>query len=268
METIRQTILDHIEDSRAKVTVMELEKFVCHRIGSKRSDFRQALRNIVEAGLVDYTYLHGCSFVEKSFKRPVRIGSHIILKPCGLSVDPGEKNFVVELERGIAFGGGRHPSTRLALEGIEFLLSRCGWFKDRLSADCLDIGTGSGVLALTALLMGVDRAVGIDTDPCALFEAKTNAVKNGVKHRFEISGEVLSQVRGKFDLIIANLRTPTLKTILPDVVKRIQHRGALIFSGFRDSEGQELIALYRREKMKCRWEKCEKGWQATVLVRE
>jgi ribosomal protein L11 methyltransferase len=269
MEAIQRAILAHIENSRLRVTAAGLERFVRHRLGSSRQDFRRALRDLVEVGAVDYVYLHGCSFIERAFTRPVRIGRRIVLVPHGQRFDSDPGDAVVTLEVGAAFGSGRHPSTRLALEGIEFLLDRPGRENVFSRMCCLDIGTGSGVLALATLIMGVGRAVGIDTDPCSLFEAKANARRNRLESRFKINADNLSQVRGRFDIVLANLRAPTLKMILPDVRRCLKQRGAVLLSGFQEGEeGRWLRDLYGRVRIKCAWRKCEKGWQAAVLFSE
>ncbi len=268
MEAIRRAILECIENSRSSVTAAGLEKRVRHRVGTSRKAIRRVVRELVEEGEIAYTYFHGCSFVEKAFRRPVRIGRRMVLVPHELSFDSDGRDIVIRLVHGAAFGCGRHPSTRLALKGIEYLLDGSGWRADAPPASCLDIGTGSGVLALAALLAGVGQAVGLDTDPCSLFDARANARVNRVDNRLKISGDDSRLMRSTFDMVVANLRLPTLKAIYPVVNRCLKQRGAVVFSGFKEGEeGRELCSLYRRGGLKCAWQATEKGWQAVVLFR-
>ena len=94
-----------------------------------------------------------------------------MLVPHGLSFtgDPGD--VVIRLRHGISFGSGDHPTTRLALRGIEQVFFETGQLINKSSDSALDIGTGSGVLAIACLLLGVKRAIGIDTDSCARKES-------------------------------------------------------------------------------------------------
>ncbi len=267
METIRRMILGYVADSGRRWTPADLERTVRRHLGVNRRDIRRALRSLVEERLLDYTYLHGCSFVEVSFNRPVRIGRHIVLLPAGMRAASAAADAVIRLTPGAAFGNGRHPTTRLALEGIAFLLHASDWRPPHGSAECLDIGTGSGVLALAALAMGVRRAVGIDIESCSRFEARANARLNGMQKRFEILPTELADVDADFDMILANLRPPTLKAILPHVCRCVRQGGAVVLSGFRTGdEADDLLEDYSREGMSCVWRESENGWQSAVLM--
>ena len=101
-------------------------------------------------------------------------------------VDPGD--IVVNIKAGAAFGTGCHPTTRLALTGLEKVCKNNLIPIGTENCRVLDIGTGSGVLSIAALKMGLDQGIGLDIDPCARAEAAENAVLNGLSKRLEISG--------------------------------------------------------------------------------
>ncbi len=266
MEAIQRTILDFLADGDRRWTPCDLENAVRKRTGHSRRQIRAALRRLVEERRLDYTYLHGCSFIEASFNRPVPVGRHILLLPPGMQPAQAAGKAVIRLAQGAAFGNGRHPSTRLALQGIAHLLRSSGWHCAHGTAECLDIGTGSGVLALAALALGVRRAVGLDIDATSLFEAAANARLNGMAKRFEVMCADLCEVDATFDIVLANLRPPTLKAMLPDICRCLRKRGAVVLSGFRrGEEAVDLLGPYARRGMSCMWCGTEKGWQAFVL---
>ena len=269
MDAVCRAILAHVKDSGARVTPAALETW-CHRcLGIRRSAARKALRILVEAEVLTYTYQHGCSFVEISFDRPVRIGRHIVLLPAGKHFTPAAGDAVVRLGHGAAFGSGRHPSTRLALEGVEYFMRVFSRGAALTPETCLDIGTGSGVLALAALRLGVGRATGLDIDPCSRFEAAANARLNGLEKRFVISRLAPETIDAAFDIVLANLRPPTLKKLLPAICRCLKQPGAVVLSGFREeSEARDVVHSYGRRAMSCIWRKSEKGWQAAVLFRK
>jgi ribosomal protein L11 methyltransferase len=104
-----------------------------------------------------------------------RIGEHIVIKPSWQGYEPREGDVLVELDPGLAFGTGLHPSTRLCLAALETLVEA--------GARVLDVGTGSGILAIAAAKLGAERVEAIDIDPTALRVAEENALRNGLRQR-------------------------------------------------------------------------------------
>jgi len=173
--------------------------------------------------------------------------------------DPGD--VVVFLASGVSFGNGEHPSTRLAIRRLDHLLRQC----DETFREMLDIGSGSGVLALAALRLGVTRAVGLDTDPCALQEARANARLNDLACRLAVSGRPLEQLAGPYRLIVANLRPPTLRSLGP-CIDRLAPPGAfLVMAGMRSEEAPGIRAAYADAGFGWRSQEEEEGWCALLL---
>jgi len=267
-ETIHHNILQTIEDHAKKITSRDLEKKIVQRISVGRREFQAALKALVAAGELAYTNLYGCTFIEKSFNRPVRVGSRVILTPPERHPVLDGSDIAVMLRPGASFGCGQHPTTRLAIQGIEYALETHRICDGIPNATLLDIGTGSGVLAICALKMGIHRAMGTDMDPCAIAEAGENAKINGLSQRFTVLDVPAEEINGQFHLITANLRYPTLARLCPYIATHIPENGAAILSGIREDEADEIKSIYAGLNLACRWEKSENRWTGLVLVKQ
>jgi len=267
IQTVKTAILNVVSESITKLTPLDMEKIVIQKLPLSKRKIKTAIRDLISAGDLTYTYLHGCSFLEQSFNKPIHISKKIVLKPLQISYlgNPGE--VVVQLQHGASFGTGQHPTTRLALQGIEQTLSS-GAISGKNTAVCaLDIGTGSGVLAIAAVLLGLGTAVGIDIDPCARSEAKTNVKINGLSDRIKILNLPLERINEKFSLIIANLRYPTVRKLYPRI-KQITGKGArVVISGIKIQETSDFLDCYTENTFEVVWRKAEKGWEGFALKR-
>ncbi len=262
---MKETLLGIVGRNIEKTTSARLENEAVAVFGAKRKEIRDAVKELVEEGELVYTYVFGNSFLEKSFDRPVRVSENVVLKPATVSYEAKPSDIVVSMEHGASFGAGDHPTTRLALRGIEKLGVSTSIFKNGETSKMLDVGTGSGVLAIAALKMGIGRAVGTDIDPCARNEARINARLNGLENRFEIFegdlAELHSSESGKsFDLIAANLRFPTLVALSEQIGGLCRENGGIVFSGTRPDEFVELVDVYKRAGFTLLWKSEENGW--------
>jgi ribosomal protein L11 methyltransferase len=126
------------------------------------------------------------------------------------------------IEPKMAFGTGDHPTTALCLAAVEAFCAR------HPGASVLDVGTGTGVLALMARKLGAGRVVGVDSDPTSVALARENAALNGLPE-VELSGATLDQVAGPFDLVVANILANTLVELAPSLVRHSRQR--LVLAG-------------------------------------
>ena len=133
------------------------------------------------------------------------------------------------------------------------------------AASVLDIGTGSGVLLLAALRLGMGSGVGIDIDPCAVSEAGINIQLNGLAAKAAISHHGIDELARYFDLVCANLRWPTLKSMRNQIAERLQPLGAVVVAGINSTEMKKLIEWYARADFLCRWHASQDDWAAVVL---
>jgi ribosomal protein L11 methyltransferase len=186
--------------------------------------------------------------------RVVRIG-RIVIAPPEVSAPPD----ALRLTDSAAFGSGHHPTTSLCVEAIEEALSF------GIPAGVLDIGTGSGVLALSALIMGVPRAMGLDIDPDALSNAAENARLNNLADRLQLVLGGPDMVDGAWPLVVANVLAAPLIEMAPILVRRVASRGHLILSGIPSSVESEVRQTYQRFGMRHIRSQTRAGWSVVVL---
>jgi ribosomal protein L11 methyltransferase len=143
-ERMREDILEAVAVSPELLTFRKLEKVLKRRFRIKRDTLKKAVGELIAEGELVYSYKHGCSFLEKSFDKPVRISKRIVIVPYRISYleEPGD--VVIRMQSGISFGRGDHPTTRLGLRCIEYAF-RDAAFPENCRAEpaALDIGTGS-----------------------------------------------------------------------------------------------------------------------------
>ena len=264
-KAIKKELLGIIEDSRRKITPGELQKTLSQKYSLTRKEIRSLIRGLVAENFLAYTNHYGRTFIEKSFNKPVRISKHVILKPPGVNYKYREDDVTIEICQGVSFGNGRHPTTRLAIRGIEYALNKTNLLEGKDKTSVLDIGTGSGVLGITALLLGIKNAVGVDIDPCSIKEAKDNAKINKLEDKFVVKNMSLEDLNTKFTLITANLRYPTLMNIYHRLIKMTEPGGAVVFSGIKSDEATSVIDLYTEKHFECKWKEFEKGWGGLVF---
>ena len=264
-KAIKKELLDIIENSRRKVTPGELEKTLSRKYSLKRKEVRSLIRVLVTENFLTYTSHYGRTFIEKSFNKAVRISNHVILKPPGFYYKPKADDVVIEMWQGVSFGNGQHPTTRLAIRGMEYALNETNLLAEKDKTSVLDIGTGSGVLGITALLLGIKNAVGVDIDPCSIKEARDNAKINKLEDKFVVKNMSLEDLNTEFTLITANLRYPTLMNIYHRLVKMTEPGGAVVLSGIKSDEAISVVDLYTEKYFECKWEEFEKGWAGLVF---
>lgn len=163
---------------------------------------------------------------------PIRISDRLWIVPSWhVAPDPTAIN--LELDPGLAFGTGSHPTTRLCLE----------WLEQQIKPDCsvLDYGCGSGILAIAAKKLGAGGTVGVDIDPAALTAAADNAQRNGVALRLQHSGAPLEDT---FDRVVANILTNPLLLLAPLLSSRTGPGGRMALSGVLESQAGQVIEAY------------------------
>jgi len=194
-------------------------------------------------------------------------GSVWILNPRAISVGrlrivPAEMDLAHDALRLIdspAFGTGLHPTTALCLEALAEIV-------ENAKPDAvLDVGTGSGVLALTALKLGVGRAVALDIDEDALQAAEENARINGLATRLHLTRGGPETVTGTWPLVLANISAGALIELAPALVRRVAPRGQLVLSGIPQSVENDVAGAYRHLGMRRLRVNARGGWIALVL---
>jgi len=264
---IREAVLATVVESRKKLTPAELEKRLVQNLGTRKAAIKTAIRKLVDDRELIYSYHYGCSFLEQSFNKPTRISPRVVIKPPDTKYRPESDEVVINIQPGVSFGSGEHPTTRLALRSLEHVLFDSEFYRSQKDLPALDIGTGSGVLAIAAAKLGVKRVVGVDVDPCARVEAQQNVQLNNLERRLEIHAQQVETIDQKFGLITANLRYPTLKRLSPRIAQLSEIGGACIVSGLKTDEESDLVKVYSQSRLKCVWKAYEKDWVGLVFER-
>ncbi|AJE04583.1 50S ribosomal protein L11 methyltransferase [Geobacter pickeringii] len=158
---------------------------------------------------------------------PTRIGSHLVIKPTWEPFDSAPGDLVIELDPGMAFGTGTHPTTRLCLEALEEIAASLG----AAPLEVLDVGTGSGILAIAAAKLGARRVVGTDIDPDAVVVAAENCAMNGVADAVELVTTPLEAIPGSFTVTLANILAEDLVRMAAELATTVAPGGFLVLSG-------------------------------------
>ncbi|MCY3865204.1 MAG: 50S ribosomal protein L11 methyltransferase [Chloroflexi bacterium] len=178
----------------------------------------------------------------KAHYQPLRIGQRLLIRPRWIDVEPAPGDIEIALDPGMAFGTGTHPTTQLCLEALER--------HSQPALDVLDLGSGSGILAIAAAKLGARKVLALDIDPVAVAATADNAQANGVSDKIiaECGGlkTVLPSAR-RFDLVIVNILARVIMQLAEAGLGEIlRPGGAAIFSGIIDSQLAEVEAALRR----------------------
>ncbi|NLV25241.1 MAG: 50S ribosomal protein L11 methyltransferase [Deltaproteobacteria bacterium] len=155
-----------------------------------------------------------------------RVGRRLVVSPSWEKIAPQAEDFIIRLDPGMAFGTGGHPTTRLCLESlVEFFDSASP------PKNVLDVGTGSGILAMAAAALGANSVLATDIDPDAAQIARDNIKANRLSCLIEVRCDILEKIEGSFDMILANIFAEELMRLAPHFLRLLAADGTLILSG-------------------------------------
>ena len=161
--------------------------------------------------------------------KPVRIGERLVIKPTWEEYQKLPGDLIIQIDPGMAFGTGAHPTTRMCLESLERIcFNECG---GKLPDSVLDVGTGSGVLSIAAALMGASRITAVDIDPEAIRVTLENLELNGVGHMVAASTTDLGALEGEYGVVVANILAEELVRLSAQLTAKVAPGGWLILSG-------------------------------------
>ena len=177
--------------------------------------------------------------------KPTKVGSRIVVKPSWEEYEPAEEELVIEMDPGMAFGSGLHETTSMCIKALEEYLGKdkTNGQKDSDNAiRVLDVGTGTGILAIAAVLLGADEALGIDIDTDAVRVAEENIEHNGLSDRIAVQyGDLTEGVSYEADIITANLMADLVIRLSPAAAKHLAPGGIYITSGILDIK-EEVVS--------------------------
>ena len=265
MEKVKQAVRNTVVDSKEKMTHGDVEKTVSGASGVDRKIVKLAIRDLVNLGELTYTYLFGTSFLEKSFDRPVRISRRIVIKPPDKAYQPQPGEVVVNIAAGAAFGNGAHPTTCLAMRALDSVLGDNLYTGGKAPSKGLDMGTGTGILAIALANLGVQKVIATDIDPCSLSEATHNISLNGLAEHITVTNTPLQELATFFSVIVANLACPTLTRLSAILSEKMEQGGVLVLSGFKETASKDLEKAYTKKGLRLIHEETNRDWVCIVL---
>ncbi|MBC7227523.1 MAG: 50S ribosomal protein L11 methyltransferase [Thermoflexales bacterium] len=191
----------------------------------------------------------------------LHVGRRLVIRPSWLPYIPAEGEVVVELDPGMAFGTGTHPTTQMCLLALE------DWV--RPGARVLDLGTGSGILAIAAAKLGAKRVLALDTDPQAVAVARENVYRNGVADRVRVARGSLARAIGKFDLVVVNILARVLVEMAGQgLARRLAPEGRLVAAGLLAAQEEEVREAFQRNGLAVVGRRQVEDWVALEAARQ
>ncbi|MDI3298316.1 MAG: 50S ribosomal protein L11 methyltransferase [Bacillota bacterium] len=202
----------------------------------------------------------------RQFYHATHVGRRLVVVPTWESYQPGIEDVVIRMDPGMAFGTGTHPSTALAMRWIETVLDEGSSLRPP-RGEVLDVGTGSGILAIAVALLDPGRSVrALDIDPVAVRVARHNVEENRVGDRVRVAlGEVGAEPAGVYALVLANLTADLLAENAAHFARVLAPGGLLIASGIVDVYAEEVRRHLTGEGLLWQGARSESGWVAPLL---
>jgi ribosomal protein L11 methyltransferase len=197
----------------------------------------------------------------KKFYQVLHVGSHTVIKPSWLEYNPRQDDVIIELDPGMAFGTGLHPTTRLCLVMLEkYVTPACS---------VLDVGTGSGILAIGASKLGAGIVDARDIDPIAVETATRNVAASGLSGRIQVTESSIEQEPHPrlFDIVLANIFADTIAQLAPALIQHVKTTGVFIASGILAERAHLVEHAMELENMDLVEKLQEEDWLVMVYRR-
>lgn len=192
----------------------------------------------------------------KQYFNPIEVGEKILIRPTWREKYDPKDRVVLNLDPGLAFGTGTHETTRLCLQAVEKYTTP--------QTTMLDVGCGSGILAVAALLLGAKSAVGVDIDEMAVKTAKENAQLNGVKDKLTVlAGNLTEKVEGKYNVVAANIVADAIIMLSKDIKNFMYDDSVYIMSGIIDTRVDDVLNAIS-DTFEVKEKLLENGWCCLV----
>ncbi len=193
---------------------------------------------------------------------PLSVGQQFLILPPWEARPEQSNRHIIEINPSMAFGTGHHATTQTCLEAIESLCAHYG-----PPERALDLGTGSGVLAIALAKLGALSTWATDTDPAALEEANKNAAVNGVATALHISATALNELPASFQLVVANIFASTLIELCPAITQAVARAGHAVLSGIQSDQAEAVLEAFGPPNWTPRERRPKEDWVTLVLRR-
>lgn len=201
------------------------------------------------------------------FSEPFQPIPKLTIQPILRSLPRPSDAHTILLDPGNAFGTGKHPSTVLCLQAIHRMAEATSGSFSLPSADVLDFGCGTGLLAIAAVKMGAQRALGVEIDPASAETARDNVRRNGLADRIEIRQGSWEVVRNRYHMIVANLVPAALLKSIPHLPLHLREAGVAVLCGFGNQQAEIVKAGCESSGFSICEKLTERDWSAFVARR-
>lgn len=197
----------------------------------------------------------------KAYYKPERIGERVVVSPSWETYEPAPGEIVIRLDPGMAFGTGKHPTTAMCVRELECIVGP--------GMRVLDVGTGSGILSVTAAKLGAGQVVAVDVDTVAVDVARENVDVNGVGDTVTVlQGDLAAGITGQFDIVVANIIADVIIRLLPDVPRLLAPGGRFIGCGIIDERRQDVERAVEAAGLRVDHVRTSGDWVLVSAVRE
>jgi ribosomal protein L11 methyltransferase len=210
--------------------INEIEKY----INEKLSELRDMNINVGEGKIITKEVKEeDWANNWKKYYKPTKIGNKIVIKPIWEEYKKEKDEIIVEMDPGMAFGTGTHETTKMCIEALEKYITK--------DVTVYDIGTGSGILAITSAKLGAQKVVGVDLDPVAVDSAKSNVKFNNLNNVEILQGNLMEVVEGKAEIVVANIIAEVIIFLSDEVKKFLKPNGYFISSGIIKERKEDVV---------------------------